>query len=237
MNRYFFGHHKCATNWMRRYVGDLCRHFNWRFEARNGGIDPSFNENSQKGAFIFYWNSRPVDIETMSYGSRGFHCIRDPRDALVSGYWSWKISHSQNNERIRAVRTQLQRLSLEEGLLLMVDHTTCLEQLEGWDPAGRDNVLTIRYEDMVADTYKTIKEVLGFLHIHLNEEALEKLISQNSFKAICGRNPGEEDTGNHFRKGVAGDWRNCFTDAVKQRFKQRHQHALCRLGYESNEDW
>ena len=41
----------------------------------------------------------------------------------------------------------------------------------------------------------------------------------------------------HQRKAVAGDWRNHFTPAVKEAFKERAGHILVAAGYESDLDW
>ncbi|MBD3314933.1 MAG: hypothetical protein GF344_04045 [Chitinivibrionales bacterium] len=236
MDRYFFGHHKCATNWMRRYIRDLCKRHGWRCQARNGGNDPSFNTGADS-KFVFYWNSWPADAESIPVDAPAVHLIRDPRDALVSGYWSWKQSHQENGERITAVRERLNSMSLEDGLVLMVEHITSLEQLAGWNFDGTGNIYTVRYEDMVNATYVTVNKMLEHWKLYLSEKELEELIAKHSFKAITGRSPGEEDTNHHFRKGVTGDWKNYFTDKVKARFKKIHGEALCSLGYESDFDW
>ena len=41
----------------------------------------------------------------------------------------------------------------------------------------------------------------------------------------------------HFRKGVAGDWKNYFDDKVKSVFKDAYGHILVATGYESDMDW
>jgi len=236
MTRYFFGHHKCATNWMRRYAKDLSERFGWRLEMLNGGPPVCENPDGQE-IFRFYWNTWWNEAASIEEGDRAVHLIRDPRDALVSGYWSWKTSHQQNNRRILEVREQLNQCSLEEGLLIMIDHVTSLEQLEGWEFDHHPNILTIRYEDLLENTSAVVTRFLEHWQIALEPTEINALIERHSFQAITGRQRGEEKTNHHFRKGSAGDWKSYFTEAVTPRFKEKHGAMLIKLGYESSDDW
>jgi len=60
----------------------------------------------------------------------------------------------------------------------------------------------------------------------------------NRFEAQTGGRPrGVEDVTAHQRKGVAGDWRNHFTDRIKRAFKARYGGLLVATGYEKDLDW
>jgi hypothetical protein len=48
-----------------------------------------------------------------------------------------------------------------------------------------------------------------------------------------GRKIGEEDEKSHYRKGIAGDWRNHLTDDHVKLFRKCHGDLVERLGY----DW
>jgi hypothetical protein len=52
-----------------------------------------------------------------------------------------------------------------------------------------------------------------------------------------GRRAGSEDTGSHYRKGVAGDWVNHFDDVHVKAFKDRFEGLIPKLGYEPDDDW
>lgn len=59
-----------------------------------------------------------------------------------------------------------------------------------------------------------------------------QIIQDNSFERISGgRRKGEENVDSHFRKGVAGDWRNHFDAEVEAHFRRRTGDLLARLGY------
>ena len=64
------------------------------------------------------------------------------------------------------------------------------------------------------------------------------MVHDNRFETkTAGRKEGEEDVTSHYRKGVAGDWRNHFTQAHVDEFKTRYGDLLVRLGYEQSADW
>jgi lipopolysaccharide transport system ATP-binding protein len=101
---------------------------------------------------------------------------------------------------------------------------------------GNDRLL-LRYEDLVADEYGVIPRMLDYCEVEVAANELQRVIQHNSFEAKTGRKPGEEDMMSHHRKGIVGDWRNHFTDRVKEEFKARFGDVLIATGYEKNLNW
>jgi lipopolysaccharide transport system ATP-binding protein len=183
-------------------------------------------------------NANYRDTLAMKPEDRGFHLFRDPRDALISGYWSWRNSHQNNKDTLLEMRETLQAASLEDGLILMLDHLIMSVQMEGWKVNSYDNILEVRYEDLVANPTKKFREITSFLKIDVTDEEISDTMDLTSFERMSkGRKPGEEDTKSHFRKGVPGDWKNVFTDKVKDAFKERYGDHLIDLGYEDGTGW
>ncbi len=54
---------------------------------------------------------------------------------------------------------------------------------------------------------------------------------------IRAEGQGEEDATSIFRKGVAGDWRNVFTEVDKRVSKEVAGNLLIVLDYEKEHDW
>lgn len=69
-------------------------------------------------------------------------------------------------------------------------------------------------------------------------ERLLGIVWENDFaKKARKRNPGEENVRSHYRKGIAGDWKNHF-EAVHLDYFHRHYNALLlKLEYECDPEW
>jgi hypothetical protein len=63
------------------------------------------------------------------------------------------------------------------------------------------------------------------------------MVGFNSFETRTGRRRGVEDPSQHLRKGIAGDWRNFFTERIRSVFKARYADLLVRTGYEMDASW
>ena len=64
------------------------------------------------------------------------------------------------------------------------------------------------------------------------DSILSELLEENSFPRLSGgRNQGEEDKMNHFRKGISGDWKNYFDDEIENKFMDITCDLIDILGY------
>lgn len=171
--------------------------------------------------------------------SRHFFVTRDLRDTLVSGYFSLKLSHPEYKlDAVNAMRNRLQDLELEDGLM----HT-----LDDWVPANAEiqrswiesDEPLIRFEDLLADDQSILEEVLlERCELGISRRRLRRAIERENFERLSGgRSRGEEDVNDHYRKGIAGDWRNYFNEPLKVAFKERYGDLLIKAGYERDNDW
>ena len=71
----------------------------------------------------------------------------------------------------------------------------------------------------------------------VTRDQLHAIVKNNQFEKVTGRRPGEENHEAHQRKGIAGDWRNYFTDTLKDKFKSRFGDVLIKTGYEQDLNW
>ena len=167
---------------------------------------------------------------------RTFVVIRDLRDTLISLYFSLKHSHPILNEGMTKTRVNLNQISEEEGLLYLmsreINHYHWLQL--SW---VKDDSLLIRYENLIAGEVAGFRRITDYCGINIDEENLRQIIERNSFQARAGRPPGNEDITSHYRKGVAGDWRNHFSDRITEEFKARFGMTLIRTGYEKDLNW
>jgi hypothetical protein len=166
-----------------------------------------------------------------------FFILRDPRDIVVSWYFSAKYSHKPVDP-IPELRRNLEPLDLQDGLKYIIDAWDgfgLFEAQRSWmtRPEGREPVKVFRYEEFAADNRRFLEELLDYLEIQVPSPEFEVLYDRHRFSQLAkGRRQGVEDPQSHFRKGVSGDWENYFDDAVMAHFREVTGDLLETLGYE-----
>jgi lipopolysaccharide transport system ATP-binding protein len=97
----------------------------------------------------------------------------------------------------------------------------------------------VYYERLVEDDFGTLKEAfIDRMQLPISEESLRTAVETCRFEQLSGgRSKGTEDQESHYRKGVAGDWRNYFTPKVTDAFKKRFGDILIAAGYENDQNW
>ena len=165
-------HHKCGTRWINSICHEICFALGKRWEsASNPGI---FNHDLAAFArtsgvdFLSFTNARYAFIGDLD-DYRGFHVIRDPRDILVSSYFSSLKTHTDSNwPALTAHRQQLQEASTEEGLLLEMGFIAdVFEALRDWN-YGDDRILEVKMESLMQDNYSGLCRV--FAHLGLLDQ-------------------------------------------------------------------
>jgi hypothetical protein len=160
-----------------------------------------------------------------------FITVRDPRDQIISGYWYLR------NRPLHPVHQMAMDLSLADFVTLELDPATAavprLAWLRSWI-ANRDpsKSLIVRYEDLLRNTAVQLQSCFDFLGIEVAPSLVGFIVEENSFQAKAGRSPGTEDTGSFRRKGVAGEWRDVFTEEQKEKCAIFFEGVISALGYE-----
>ena len=167
---------------------------------------------------------------------RAFFVMRDPRDVLVSWYFSSVSSHPTNSSRglahTRALLTDLdEEAALVECVGMLVRYGL-FDALASWTEADDPDVVVVRYEDLIGEHRdRSWARLLDHCDVPMSDADRGALLARYSFEALSGRKPGHEDTGSKLRKGVAGDWRNHFTPLVREAFDGATADLIRRLGY------
>lgn len=156
----FYGHHKCATTWMQNILADVCR-------STRRHMTTFDNSKQFNGDLAEYLKQNPLEV--MAYTNadieqvrripalRGVHLIRDPRDVVVSGYFSHLKSHpTEGWAELIDHRQRLASLDKEGGLLAEIEFSgSTIELMQTWD-YEQDTVLELRYENLVKAPYSSL---------------------------------------------------------------------------------
>src|SRR6185437_4365968 len=132
----YFGHHKCGSAWIGQIANEVCVQAGLTVRAHADEKDFAGDVEALRATapfdFWIYANAdvvftRPVDL-------RGFHVVRDPRDLIVSAYFSHLDSHPDAHwPRLRHYRPYLRSLSRHDGLLAEMDfNAEFLAQMLTW---------------------------------------------------------------------------------------------------------
>ena len=130
--------------------------------------------------------------------------LRDPRDCITSAYFSFGKSHKPPEDPVKARAFHERR-----GLFLSVDiDTMTLQMVENYRIRMQvladiidvhEDVLVLKYEDMVLNTEHWLGQIAGFLDQPLTDELRRKLGDDIDFSI------DSEDSSRHKRQVLPGD--------------------------------
>ncbi|MFC6021429.1 sulfotransferase domain-containing protein [Plantactinospora solaniradicis] len=165
---------------------------------------------------------------------RAFFVIRDPRDIVVSSYFSLRGSHAPMGD-IPAARKVLRERPKKEGLLHVINYLSdngLYQKLRSWVLApSADTFRLFRYEDLTGERQTDeVDRLLRHCGILIPPSDLTTLLSRYSFSKMRS-DQGAAGSISHYRKGKAGDWRNHFDDEVYEAFAATTGDLVELLGY------
>ena len=243
--------HKTASQWVARildaeetYLACGLRTYRYQRELPGGADARKISERTFDKPFPARTIVTPIYIGWENFAAipkpsawRAFFIMRDPRDVLVSWYFSWKHSHRVMGD-VGEQREKLQAMSEDDGLCYAVEQLHgqgLFAALRSWvsAPPQSANAAVFRYEDLIdANQLNTFQRLFTHCDIAMPEADLRALLAANSFAALAkGRERGVEDVTSHLRKGVHGDWKNHFTPAVEKKFRAVTGDLVEALGY------
>lgn len=140
---------------------------------------------------------------------------RDPRDAVLSAYEYGKRQPETRGGAYFAKHIP----TVEAGIRWMERYLT-----RNWDAwVSQRGMLLIRYEDMVADTETYIFRMAEYLELGLSTEAMAGIVEK--FRR------GDNLRGTHFHKGIAGRFREGFSQEQQKMANQVFGPYLDKMGY------
>ena len=172
-------------------------------------------------------------------GRASVFIFRDPRDQLVSHvFYATEIhtGHGMHEYYNNELKTMEERLNVAiegctiPGLILPTIRERYEENLEWF---SQENVLCIRFEDLILESENAIDRLLDYIQ----RFGVEFSVPRSQAITIIKNSIQPKKSGT-FRKGQPGNWKEHFTAENKRRFKAVAGDLLTRLEYEENDqDW
>lgn len=166
-------------------------------------------------------------LESMFPACRVVHIIRDGRDGVVSGW------HHNLRENPGPFRARFPDMASYAAYFAQSHWLPYIAAARAWGGANPDRYLEFRYESLLAEPHAGVARLLGFLGVDDSASAVERCVAAASFERLSGgRSPGQADQASHFRKGVAGDWREGLDPAALHAFEAAASKMMADLGYD-----
>ena len=233
-------HHKMGTVWITRVLESIGNKYGLSVQKvkRN-------TEQLLPGTDIVIASHSDMKLERIG-DFVGSHMTRDPRDAIVSGYfyhlWTNEAWAHQPQEELdgQSFQQPLPSLGQEEGILSEIRRFQLYTQnrnLLDWN-FDDERILEIKYEDLIENEEAGFRRM--FRHYGFVDSAVEtclELARQFSFSKIAQRGVGQTSNNRHLRSGKPGQWRELFSDVHVEAVKSQFGELLIRWGYEENQDW
>ena len=197
------------------------------------------------------------EVARLRPDARLIHIIRDGRDVAISS-----VHHVWNNARQEGGIHELSAEELQKREDYRADPEAFLKSgqsiftpkvlagtARNWaemvNRASEDgprllgeNYVETTYEALIETPEREAIRLFAFLGAASDEETVKRCVENASFeKRARGRARGQEDSTAFLRKGVAGDWKNVFTEEDRQVFKEAAGETLVRIGYEKDDRW
>ena len=178
--------------------------------------------------------------QNRSASDKAIAVLRDPRDAIVSRYYSMAFSHVPNTATEQR-RARLLATTDENRMLFSIceQSGSCIT-MQSWSSTNygmTDHLFLTSYERLVENTAAELTAIYQFLDWNVSEEHVSEIVSERSFERRSGRNRGDENQFSHYRKGVPGDWRKHFTRMSGLALECVAPNLVHELGYEDDPSW
>ena len=173
MRSVLFLRHKCASMWLSAIAERACAlmglSYVYFFKSTRWGWN--FAHFYQNTTYPVLSCANPEVEEVRQLQSfRGVHVIRDPRDVIVSAYFSHRNTHwYKPGTEAWAHQERLRQVSKDEGLALEIAYSErYLRPLMTWD-FSMPHVLELKFEEVTARPYESVLQMFAFLGL-LDEE-------------------------------------------------------------------
>jgi hypothetical protein len=240
---------KTASQWLRNVLSatDVYRYSGllpYAYEVHEGRDYRALQQRTFDRSFPTRRIITPLYINYESFAGlpkpdqyRAFFVARDPRDVLISHYFSSKFSHNEN-PGVLEERKRVADLPEKEGIIVHLRYMGergIFDAMRSWvENSGRDSDIRVyRFEDLTGDDQlRWVRDLMDHCDIRIPQDKLEPILARLSFEKLSGgRKPGDENQHHKYRSGKHGGWMKYFDDDVTRAFEEVAGDLPRSLGY------
>ena len=193
----FFTHYRCASMMLVRRLNDLLAGLGYRQVDYQGYVHPwpldqrdhfqrAREEHREVGRFVaegrFYAPLRYyVDVpELQNY--KVVVVLRDPRDVLVSRYYSEKFAHVRADTRFLAHCEEVEKMELDEFALAFADDVGGHYRFFMEHAPDLEHALFVSYEEVISDFEGFLSKVNEYAGLGCPAERVREIADKESFR-------------------------------------------------------
>lgn len=245
------GYPKSGTTYMSRLTAELvdCPVEGFLYNSKHNEIAiEGKNRKSNFGVYKAHQQLNELKEEDIN-NAKIIYVVRDPRDVALSGrhfFTANLISKNRNNFFINKInkwsrkifKLQIQRIKINQLVLYgngAVHHWCKVPWKKHWKPYfEREDVLKIKYEDILQFPLEETKKILDFIGIERSESERLKAIENQSFAKVKKKFTKENDPRKLklLRKGKMAQWKSNFSEKEKRLFTKELREELMAWSYE-----
>lgn len=237
--------HKSGTHLLRQLLSGI-PHLVYKGFIYSGIDTPQIHFNQIRQAGMNHYMGGHIHYDTffaqaMKNGKvKHILLIRDPRDILIS--FQYYLMKELTHTPIAQYFTK-NRLGKEDRLLALIqgvqnenlNYPTFHDSINYYlDWLNDPEVLIIRFEDLVRSRDSQRFQLRRLLKFLFEESLTEQQIQQLIILMESANNPNQSAT---FRTGKIGNWKQEFSETIKQEFKSLANPLLIKMGYEKDTFW
>ncbi|MEA5533087.1 sulfotransferase domain-containing protein [Crocosphaera sp. XPORK-15E] len=156
--------------------------------------------------------------------------VRDPRDLVVSRFFSIAYSHTIPE---KGLRQSMMLSARQKALEMTIDEYVVKEAsffLKNWNDYHNyldfnQDLQIFRYEDVIFNKEKWIIDMLEFLNFNIPQETIKQIASKYDIR------PTEENPDNHIRKVTPGDHKDKLKSSTIETLNNLFGDILKRYQY------
>lgn len=165
--------------------------------------------------------------------SRTFYVMRDPREVIVSWYYSMKYTHRATGNVMKH-RNALQEVSESEGLFYAIKHLHIKVAFmrTWWHNRSDPDVHVVRFENLTEEPLEEWRKIFDHCMIDIGDSTLKRVLSRYTKNKMRERDLKRRNgSRSHYRTDKKG-WQILLEDQHLELFKRANGNILKELEYE-----
>lgn len=231
-----FTTHKCASTFFSKFLHEVEQetsfvHINYDsfFAGQQVPVEKAFESNDflAKGfneqGFIYGPMRSNRDIPNKQ-AYKNLLILRDPRDVMVSLFYSMRYSHSLISKGMISIRQEAEKHDVDSYVYLRAQEFR--EKYDSYKEllVQNYNTLYLRYDDLIDNPETSLKKIIDFIGVELHQETFKELANQL-------KPSDSENIYTHKRSGRSGQFKEKLKTETIDFLNQEFEEIIPYFGF------